>query len=157
MGEACVYTYRTFINLVTAFLQNELSVVRTLMGTYTQLFLRVTECHQCQTLLEWEKHGNKDSSLGLSFTRVDLWNVIWYKEATCPSVSALSRSPLLLRVSHSALYFLALPNFQRRKFSLCEAPLLPPTNQITLQKVPWSGFWAYEREGTENVSISALQ
>lgn len=50
MGEACVYTYRTFINLVTAFLQNELSVVLTLMGTYTQLFLRVTECHQCQTL-----------------------------------------------------------------------------------------------------------
>lgn len=55
MGEACVYTYRTFINLVTAFLQNELSVVLTLMGTYTQLFLRVTECHQCQTLFRMGK------------------------------------------------------------------------------------------------------
>lgn len=41
MGEARVYTYRTFINLVTAFLQNELSVVLTLTGTYTKLFLRI--------------------------------------------------------------------------------------------------------------------
>lgn len=78
--------------------------------------------------------------LGLSFTRVGLWNVTWYKEAICPYGFALSRSPLLLRASHSALYFLALPNFQRRKVSLCEAPLLPPINQITLQKVPWSGL-----------------
>lgn len=74
-------------------------------------------------LLHWQlmSPGVRRSTLVLSSYQEVLWTLLL---AHGPSFSTL---------------FLRVSNFQRRKVTFCEAPLLPPTNQITAESsLVWS-------------------